>query len=235
MFQNLDEKMKISAHQLFEKLTKDYEIIGKTGVINFTLKDLTIAIESRDTVGNLIQDWLVQWMKREQITFEQNPSSQTFPDIYLDIDDKKNGLLEVKTFDAKKGAGFDLANFESYCSSLLTNSYRLDSDYLIIGYKMEGAVISIENVWLKKIWEISGGSSTYPIKVQEKKKIIYNLRPISWYSERSTFKAFNSKEAFLRALNETRYQYSVTHHDNSHWLKKVIKNYKEHTGIELSV
>lgn len=227
--------MKVTAQELYKRLVKDYDIIGKTGIINFTLKDLTIAIESKDTVGNLIQDWLVQWIKTEKISFLQNPSSQTFPDIYLDVDDKTKGLLEVKTFDWGRGAGFDLANFESYCASLLTNAYRLDSDYLIVAYKMNGAEITIENVWLKKIWELSGGSGTYPIKVQEKKQIIYNLRPISWYSERSTFKAFTSKEAFLKALNETRYQYTKTHHDNSHWLKKVLKNYKEHTGTALII
>ena len=227
--------MKVTAKQLYSKLVNDYDLVGKTGEINFTLKDLTIAIESRDTVGNLIQDWVVQWMKREKISFEVNPSSQTFPDIFLDVKNRKKGLLEIKTFDFERGAGFDLANFESYCNSLLTNAYRLDSDYLILGYKMEGSKITIENVWLKKIWEIAGGSGTYPIKVQEKKQVIYNLRPINWYSERSTFKPFKSKEEFLMALNETRYQYSKTHHDNSHWLKKVLKNYSEHTGVELVI
>ena len=41
------------------------------------------------------------------------------------------------------------------------------------------------------------------------------------------------KEEFIKALNETRYQYPKTHHDNAHWLNKVIKNYKEHTGSDL--
>jgi hypothetical protein len=227
--------MKVTAKELYDKLIIDFKIIGQSGVINFTLKDFTIAIESKDSVGNLLQEWLIEWMKVQKIDFEENPSSQTFPDIYLDTENKNKGLLEIKAFDFERGAGFDLANFESYCNSLLTNSYRLDSDYLIIGYKMDGSKITIVNVWLKKIWEISGASSTYPIKVQEKKQVIYNLRPISWYSERNTFKPFESKEAFLKALNETRYQYTKTHHDNSHWLKKVLKNYKENTGVSLDV
>jgi hypothetical protein len=142
--------MKVTAKQLYSKLVTDYDLIGKTGEIKFTLKDLTIAIESRDTVGNLIQDWVVQWMKNENISFEENPSSQTFPDIYLDIKNRKRGLLEIKTFDFERGAGFDLANFESYCNSLLTSAYRLDSDYLILGYKMAVSKITIENIWLKR-------------------------------------------------------------------------------------
>jgi type II restriction enzyme len=34
--------MKVTAKQLFDKLVNDYKIIGETGVINFTLKDLMI-------------------------------------------------------------------------------------------------------------------------------------------------------------------------------------------------
>lgn len=227
--------MKISAQQLYNKLTSDYKLVGQKGRITFTLKDITVNIETKDTVGNLIQEWLKEWMKTEKINFKENPNSQTFPDIFLDTKDHLKNLLEIKTFDFDRGPGFDLANFDSYCNSLLTHAYRIDSDYLIIAYQMVGAEITIKNIWLKKIWELAGGSSTYPLKVQEKKKVIYNIRPISWFSERSTFKAFNSKEEFLKALNETRYQYPKTHHDNAHWLNKVIKNYKEYTGSVLEV
>jgi type II restriction enzyme len=227
--------MKVSAEQLYKKLVNDYKLVGQTGRITFTLKDITVKIETKDTVGNLIQEWLKEWMKSEKIDFEENPQSQTFPDIFLDTTDHKKGLLEIKTFDFDRGPGFDLANFDSYSNSLLTNAYRIDSDYLILAYQMTGSEITIKNVWLKKIWELSGGSSTYPLKVQEKKKVIYNIRPIIWFSERSKFGAFKSKEEFLNALNETRYQYSKTHHDNSHWLKSVIKNYKAHTGSSLEI
>jgi type II restriction enzyme len=100
---------------------------------------------------------------------------------------------------------------------------------------MNGSEITIKDIWLRKIWELSGTSSTYPIKVQEKKKVIYNIRPIIWYSDKATFKSFISKEEFLKALNETRYQYPKTHHDNAHWLKKVLKDYKDKTGSDLKV
>ena len=100
---------------------------------------------------------------------------------------------------------------------------------------MKDSVISIKNVWIKKIWELACPSGTYPVKVQEKKSIIYNIRPSTWYSTRAKFKPFSSKEKFLAALNETRYQYPQTRSLNGHWLKKVIKNYKEHTGTLLEV
>ena len=227
--------MKISAQQLYKKLVTDYKLVGQKGRITFKLKDITVEIETKDTIGSLIQEWLKEWMKSEKINFEENKNSQTFPDIFLDTKDKMKGLLEIKTFDFDRGPGFDLANFDSYSNSLLTNSYRLDSDYLILAYQMSGSVITIKDVWLKKIWELAGASSTYPLKVQEKKSVIYNIRPIMWFSEQAKFKAFKSKEEFLKALNETRYQYPKTHHDNAHWLNKVIKNYKEHTGSNIVI
>ncbi len=227
--------MKVTVQQLYSKLVNDYKIIGEKGAINFSLKDLTIAIETKDTVGNLLQEWIKAWMSKEQIEFEENTNSQTFPDFHLNIENKKIGLLEVKSFDWDRGPGFDLANFDSYCNSLLVDSYRIDSDYLILSYQMVDSVITIKNVWLKKIWELACPSGTYPLKVQEKKSVIYNIRPGVWYSDRATYKPFSTKEEFLAALNETRYQYPQTRHSNAHWLQKVLKNYKEHTGIELVV
>ncbi len=227
--------MKITADKLYKKLVKEYNIIGETGSIKFTVKDLSILIKTKDSVGNLLQEWLKAWMLSESIDFEENTNSQSFPDFLLDNDDHTKGLLEVKTFDYDRGPGFDLANFDSYCNSLLTHAYRLDSDYLIFAYEMSEGIIKIKDVWCKKIWELACPSSTYPLKVQEKKNVIYNIRPSIWYSERAKFKPFNSKEEFLTALNETRYQYPQTRHTNAHWLKNVLKNYKEYTGEELEV
>lgn len=227
--------MKLTAQELYQKLVKEYKIIGEIGEIQFRVKDLSIVIKTKDSVGNLLQEWLKAWFISSEIDFEENTNSQTFPDFFLDKEDYTKGLLEVKSFDYDRGPGFDLANFDSYCNSLLENAYRIDSDYLILGYQMIDGVISIKNVWLKKIWELACSSSTYPIKVQEKKNIIYNIRPSMWYSDRAKFKPFENKESFLSALNETRYQYPQTRHGNAHWLSKVLKNYQEYTGILLEV
>lgn len=227
--------MKLTAEQLYRRLVDDYQLIGKTGNIKFTIKDLSILVKTKDTVGNLLQEWLKAWLLNEGIEFEENTNSQTFPDFLLNKNDHKKGLLEVKSFDFDRGPGFDLANFDSYCNSLLNSAYRIDSDYLVLGYQMKDGVINIKDVWLKKIWEMACPSGTYPLKVQEKKGVIYNIRPSTWYSTRAKFKPFNTKEEFLSALNNTRYEYPQTRHLNGHWLRNVIKNYEEHTGISLVV
>jgi hypothetical protein len=132
--------MRVTAEELYSKLVDEYQIIGKRGNINFTLNGLSVLIESKDSVGNLIQEWLKVWMNNNHIDFEENDNTQIFPDFYLNTN-KRIGLLEVKSFDIDRGPGFDLANFESYCSSLLTNAYRLDSDYLIFAYRMDNSEI----------------------------------------------------------------------------------------------
>ena len=46
--------MKLTAEQLYKKLVEEYKIIGETGSIKFTVKDLSIIIKTKDTVGNLL-------------------------------------------------------------------------------------------------------------------------------------------------------------------------------------
>lgn len=163
--------MKLTGQELFNKLVNEYKIIGEKGVINFSLKDLTIAVETKNTVGNLLQEWLKAWMIKESVEFEENPNTQVFPDFYLDKSNKKLGLLEVKSFDWDRGPGFDLANFDSYCNSLLVSAYRLDSDYLIFSYQMSGSELTIKDVWIKKIWELACPSGTYPLKFRKRKAL----------------------------------------------------------------
>lgn len=227
--------VKLSAQEIYNKLVNEYQLIGKTGHIEFVLNNLSVMVDSNDTVGNLLQSWFIKWLNENEIISLSNPNPQKFPDFFLDPNDTENGLLEVKTFNMKRSPGFDIANFDSYCNSLKTDAYRLDSDYLIFGYKMNGGLITIENVWLKKVWEISGPSGPWPVKVQDKRNVIYNLRPVTWYSKRKTFRPFGSKELFLENLNETRYQYPQTRNDNARWLDLVLDNYKKYTDVELIV
>ncbi len=228
--------MKITAKGIFDKLVNDAKLIGEKGTITFELKGFDIKVESRDTVGNLLQEWLKNWLKNEGIDFGPTPHSQDFPDFQLDIDYPKKGLLEVKSFDYDKSANFDVAAFLAYRRSLLSHPYRLDSDYLIIGYSMVGFHIEIKDIWLKKVWEITGPSASWPLKCQVKQGEIFNIRPIKWYDTKgTTFKPFNSALEFIKAFDATQRQWTRTSRDpdTSTWLTKVIAGYKAETGIEL--
>ena len=227
--------MILDAQQIYNKLTTEYNLVGAVGKIDFTLKDIKVAVESKDTVGNHIQEWFKKWLERYDIYHGEPEHTQSFPDFFLNPNSLVADLLEVKAFNFKKGPGFDIAQFNTYSNSLLTHAYRLDSNYLIIAYSMTGANIKINKVWLKKVWQISGGSGPWPMKVQAKHGTIENIRPVTWYSTHATFKPFETKEQFLKALNETRYQYPATHYENAHWLNNVLANYRQHTGIQLII
>jgi type II restriction enzyme len=86
---------------------------------------------------------------------------------------------------------------------------------------------------LKKIWEITGPSKAWPVKCQVKQDIIYNIRPIIWYSLKPKFPSFSSRREFVLALNETLIQYNKTRDNSKSWLRDVEINYSLHTGDTL--
>ena len=228
--------MKLTAAQLYKKLVDDYKLVGQKGRITFKLKYINLEVETKDTVGNLIQEWIKAWMLKENIEFGNPPHTQDFPDFQLDLADNKKGLLEVKCFDFDASPNFDIAAFLAYRRSLLMHPFRLDSDYLIIGYAMQGADILIKDIWLKKVWEITGPSDKWDLRCNVKQGEPTNIRPIKWYdNDRTKFKPFNNATDFVKAFDGTQRQWSRTSRDSetSTWLKNVVKGYKTSTGRDL--
>ncbi|MDR0218333.1 MAG: NgoBV family restriction endonuclease [Enterobacteriaceae bacterium] len=190
----------------YQRLLKErFSLIGGT---KFRLGSVEFDVSGKDGLGGLIEEWFGRWASSEGLAV-YNPklsgNSQTFPDYF--VGSNREGLLEVKTFDITASANFDIANFQSYCESLSKNPERLDSDYLIFGYRLNGYDLIIENIWLKKIWEITCPSGKWPLKIQMKRGIIYNIRPATWDSHNVQYPVFPNKEAFVSALYETQKLY----------------------------
>lgn len=187
--------------RLFDALKKNLpNFVGGT---LFQIGDVSIQVEGRDGLGGLIEEWLGIWAIDRGFLVKSAKSlgqSQEFPDYYIG---QNNHLLEIKCFDSDAGANFDLANFDSYCSSLALNPNRLFADYLIFSYSLSGSKLRITNVWLKKIWEITCRSQRYPLKTQIKRGVMYNIRPASWYSKNSRFGVFYNWSEFAHALYDT--------------------------------
>lgn len=222
--------IKLTSIELYNRLKKD--LLGQEGSIKISFCGLDVEIESTDTVGNSLQSWLEGYLNQHNIYYRTPDNTQEFPDFYLGENNSDN-LLEVKAFNFDNGPGFDIANFESYCSSLKTKPYRLNADYLIIGYKMSGSTIKIENIWLKKIWEISSASSSHKLKVQDKRGMIYNIRPCTWYSARTKFKPFSNKKEFVHAIHQTLSNYEHTSINANDWYSEVKENYASYSGESL--
>ncbi len=189
------------------------------GGTSFNIGNIKIDVQGKDGLGGLIEEWFGVWAKENNFNItdpKENGSSQEFPDYYIG-DDK--ALLEIKSFDDSAGANFDLANFDSYCKSVANLPKRTNADYLIFSYTLNGSKLNIQNIWIKKIWEITCPSARYPLKTQVKKDVIYNIRPSSWYAKNPKFKSFTTKEEFIKALFDTQEKYK-----GFNYLKKYLEN-----------
>ena len=222
---------KLNAQELYSNLV-NLHLETQIGVISFNLAGISVKIDTTDTVGITLQAWLKQYLIGNNIFFSEPANTQEFPDFFLDNTDENNHMLEVKAFNYEATPAFDIANFESYCSSVKEKPYRLDADYLIFGYVMDGlGNITVEKLWLHKIWQIAGKSERFALKTQVKRDMIYNIRP------NTNFKLgnegpFKSKDDFLFAIYKTLVEYKGMSLADS-WKNTLAINYKKYFGYNL--
>lgn len=171
-------------------------------------------------VTELISQWVKDWLKKYGIDYALN--------------DLTSDWLEIKSFTGSPN--FDVAAFRSFINLVIEKPWKLHSKHLLIKYKMEDGVVTVEQFWLKNLWEICSTSSTWPVKVQYKNKVIVNIRTSVWYSDRADFSPFESLEDFLAAIEETIYQYPDTRTTIAlHWKEKLMKSYQNHYGRTLNI
>ena len=90
--------MKLTVEEVYNKLVNDDKILTKQGRITFTLGDIDIIVKQRDVVGNIMQEWIEGWLKKNDIDYSLNDNTQMPPDFYLTPDNKTEGLMEIKAF-----------------------------------------------------------------------------------------------------------------------------------------
>lgn len=224
--------MKLTADEIFNSLKNEFHFESATGRITFNLRDYSIVVEQNNVVGNILEEWLAKWFNSNGYENIHN-LKQDAPDFWLNPDNLESEWLEIKSFTGSPN--FDIANFRSYINEIIEKPYKLHSKYLLIKYKAEKGIVTIEDFWLKNVWEISCPSSGWPVKVQVKRGIIYNLRPSIWYSDDTSYPSFKSLEHFLAAIEQTIYRYHDTNVLAETWLDKMKKSYKKHYGIELDI
>ena len=71
--------------------------------------------------------------------------------------------------------------------------------------------------------------------MQDKKNVLYNLRPASWYSTNTGYKIFESVEDFLSALDFVIKTYPPTSQDGLNWRKRVEKAYSDYKGHPINI
>lgn len=222
----------LSASQIKDQLESS-GIYDARGSVMMELNGTTVQIKTTDTMGNNIQEWLNQWFEENDIYHRLPRNTQNFPDFYL-ANETFTGLLEVKSFFASRSPAFDVANFDSYWQSLRMSPFRLDADYLIFAYDLVEGSLMVRQLYLKKVWQMTGPARDFPLKCQIKNGQIYNIRPNSFNSERTVFRSFSSKEEFLVAIYRT--LLSTTHRagETRGWLQQVINGYNDFSGQDMS-
>lgn len=207
------------------------------GQINFFLGDVDIIVKQKDVVGNIIQEWLQGWMDKRGIEYALNDNTQMPPDFFLNPDDKTTDLLEVKAFNRSASPGFDIADFRMYEEEIIEKPYMLNVDYLIFGYDMsDDGVVTIKDLWLKKVWEITRRMDGWSINLQVKQGVVHKIRPGVWYSDRpGNIPMFKCIEDFIAAIEEAVYQNPKTHESAATWKKNFIDSYRKFYGVKLDI
>lgn len=229
--------MRLTGKEVYDRLLKEDKILELRGEIRFFLGDVDIIVHQRDVVGNIIQEWLQGWFDKKGIEYSLSKNTQMPPDFYLNPDDLSKNLLEVKAFNRKASPGFDIADFRMYEEEIIDKPYMLHVDYLIFGYDMdENGSVTIKDLWLKKVWEITRRMKDWPINLQIKQNVIHKIRPGVWYSKnKSSYNTFRSMEDFISAIEETVYQNPKTHNVAGIWKKQFLESYEQHYGIKLKI
>ena len=163
-------------------------LIGSKIKIGFTItlpngENHSGEIDNCNIIGDCMEDIIYPFIKKHIPQFEKGPK-QASPDFY----NSKIWEWELKCF--SNSPGFDISNFNSYISQLEENLekklYR--TQYLIFKYNLKDEIITITDFKLCNIWEIINYEGKYPISLQCKKGMWYNIRPCSFDAMNAAYK-----------------------------------------------
>jgi len=199
---NLFDKLSIKEKELIKiydntdeliKICKGFE--NEEIELYATFMKNKIKINNCNIIGDLFEDLFFYEIKNKLLDFEEGPK-QSSPDFY---GMNKNFEFEQKLF--MINPGFDIGNFTSYVNQLSSENgvYRklFNTKYLIFEYFMNiDKNIIIKKFHYLNVYNIVSYNGKYPISMQVKKNIWYNIRPDSvknWYLDNKTPKVFIEK------------------------------------------
>lgn len=229
--------MRYTSQEVYDKLINEDRILELQGQIKFFLGDVDIIVHQKDVVGNIIQEWLQGWLDKRGIEYAPSENTQMPPDFFLNPDDLTKNLLEVKAFNRNASPGFDIADFRMYEEEIIEKPYMLHIDYLIFGYDMsDDGIVTIKDLWLKKVWEITRRMRDWSINLQVKQNVVHKIRPGVWYStQRGNYPMFRTMEDFISAIEEAVYQNPKTHNSAASWKRQFLDSYEQHYGERLVI
>lgn len=163
------------------EICKSFE--GESVKITSTFMNKTIVINNCNAVGDILEDIFFECIKEKLTDFEKGPK-QASPDYY--------GMNKQYEFEQKvfmTSPGFDIGNFTSYVNQLCLENgvYKklFNTQYLVFEYILENNEIKIVKFHYLPVYKLVSYTGKYPLSMQVKKNVWYNIRPDSvkkWYS-----------------------------------------------------
>lgn len=142
-----------------------------------------------NAVGHILES-VTFWTLKEALPRLERGSQQKSPDLR-----NREYEYEIKSFETNPN--FDISGYDAYIHQLAAdNGIRrkiLQTKYLVFQYKLFGCKIIIKNFWMLNIWNLVGYDGKYPITIQNKRGIWYNIRPSSlsgWADDKRDAKKF---------------------------------------------
>jgi hypothetical protein len=160
------------------------EIFAKFMNKTYTIVDCNI-------VGNLMEDIIYAKIKEKLDDFEEGPK-QASPDFF---GDNKNFEFELKVFG--NDPNFDISNFQSYIEQLCSPNgvfkKLFKTKYIIFEYTQEKQNFKIKKFYYMNVWNLVSYNGKWPVSMQVKKSVWYNIRPSNtkeWSSPNKTSDKF---------------------------------------------
>lgn len=149
--------------------------VGKKIHLTASFNGHSLAIMNPNLVGDLLEDIFYPFYKEACPDFEEGPKQES-PDYF---GHGKEFQFEQKAF--YESPGFDISNFTSLVhqmskpGGLIKKIFK--TKYLVYEYSLEDDAFVIKHFWMLNIWNLPTYGNTYPISMQVKKKMWYNIRP----------------------------------------------------------
>ena len=136
-------------------------------------KQLVGQIDNCNIVGDCMENIVFSHISSSIETFTKGPK-QASPDFF------NEGVWEYELKCYSGTPGFDIGNVNAYIDELEHDLQRkLSTQYLIFEYSMCESEVTIQSFRHARVWGLLNYAGKYPLSLQCKRGMWYNLRPCS--------------------------------------------------------
>lgn len=155
------------------------KLIGSKIILNYNISLIDGEIHTTEfmdcnIIGNVMENIVFPFLQKKLPKLIKGPK-QASPDFF-------NGEYELELKMFTGSPSFDIANYNSYIIQLEKDMIKklYKTQYLIFKYSIHDQYVIIDDFKLHHIWNIISYTGIYPISLQNKRGLWYNIRPCSF-------------------------------------------------------